>query len=262
MSDDITTVLLHGAGTGAWVWADVADAIGVRAVALEVPGRVAGATPVGCAAALVDEMDRRGIDGVVLVVHSLAGVLVPGLAARLGTRLKHCVYVAAAVPPPGGAFVDALGPVQRAILRLLFACKPGGLKPSAGMIRRELCGDLDAPRADEVVARYEAEFSGLYLTPAGPAPNLRSTTYIKLSEDRSLPPRQQDAMIARLERPRVRMLEAGHLAMLSAPEALAGLLRDELEVARQRTEPNAPRAARRSPERHRRPPDADRDVRR
>ncbi|MGH8078794.1 MAG: alpha/beta fold hydrolase, partial [Lysobacter sp.] len=92
---EITTVLLHGAGTGAWVWEPVINQMTSPVVALDVPSRHAGATPDGCAAVLVAELDRRGIDRVVLVVHSLAGVLVSALASRLEPRLKQCVYVGA-----------------------------------------------------------------------------------------------------------------------------------------------------------------------
>lgn len=220
----ITTVLLHGAGTGAWVWKPTIDEMAFPVIALDVPSRKAGVTPDSCATALVAELDRRGIDEVVLVAHSLAGVLVPGLASRLGPRLKHCVYVAAVVPPPGGAFVDALGFVNRVVLRLLFKFNPEGLKPSPSMIRRELCNDLGPSSTELVISRYAAEFPGLYLSPAGLGPVLCNATYLKLLKDQSVSPAQQDAMITRLGNPRVREMDAGHLVMLSAPAGLAALL--------------------------------------
>lgn len=238
MSEKTTLVLLHGAGVGAWVWEPVQQMLTAPAWALNVPGRHAGATPDGCAAALVADMDRRGLQSVVLVVHSLAGVLVPGLAARLGPRLVHCVYVGAVVPPSGGAFVDALGLANRVVLRLLFKFNRKGLKPSPAMIRRELCNDLDEATAQEVVSRYEAEFAGLYLSPTGPRPAVGAATYVKLLKDQSVVPAQQDASIARLHHPTVREIDAGHLAMLSAPKQLAALL-DQVALA-----PTATRAQR------------------
>lgn len=97
---DVTCVMLHGAGTGAWIRQAVIDLMVTSAVALDVPGRRAGVTPDDCAAALVEEVDRRGIDEVVVVVHSLSGVLVSGMASRLGLRLQRCVYLSAVVPLP------------------------------------------------------------------------------------------------------------------------------------------------------------------
>lgn len=218
------TVLLHGAGLGAWVWQPVIDRMATPALALDVPGRHAAATPQGCARALAAELDRRGIGEVVLVAHSLAGVLVPGLAARLGSRLRHCAYLAAAIPPPGGAFVDALGAIDRTLLRLLSRFNQDGLKPGEPMIRKELCNDLDEATAAQVVSRYASEFPGLYLTPVQAPPARVASTYLRLLRDRSLALSRQDAMIARLPQPQVRDLDAGHLAMLSVPAQLAETL--------------------------------------
>ncbi|SFK66213.1 alpha/beta fold hydrolase [Lysobacter sp. cf310] len=219
-----TTVLLHGAGVGAWVWDLVIERMAVPAIALDIPCRHPDATPERCARALIAELDRRGLDEVAIVAHSLAGVLMPDLAAGLGPRLRHGVYLAAALPPPGGAYVDALGAVERALLRLLFRYNRDGLTPGPAMIRKELCNDLDEASAAEVVARYEAEFPGLYLTPTCVQPVPAPSTYLRLLRDRSLVPARQDAMIARLPQARVRDLDAGHLAMLSAPAQVAELL--------------------------------------
>lgn len=216
-----TTVLLHGAGVGAWVWDRVIDRMAVPAIALDIAGRHADATPERCARALIAELDRRGLDEVTIVAHSLAGVLMPDLAAGLGARLRHALYLAAVVPPPGGAFVDALGTVERTLLRLLFRFNRDGLAPGPAMIRKELCNDLDEASAALVVSRYQAEFPGLYLTPTCAQPVRAAATYLRLLRDRSLLPARQDAMIARLPQARVHDLDAGHLAMLSAPAQLA-----------------------------------------
>lgn len=116
--------------------------------------------------------------------------------------------------------------MNRIVLRLLFKFNANGLKPSPSMIEKELCNDLDAETTALVVSRYAAEFPGLYLTPANPLPPL-ATTYVKLMNDQSISPVQQDRMIARLGHPRVREIHAGHLAMLSEPRQLAAILDEE-----------------------------------
>jgi pimeloyl-ACP methyl ester carboxylesterase len=227
IDDKATMVLLHGAGMGPWVWQRVIDRLDYPAAALDYPGRVAGATPEDCAAAVVAELDRRQIGDVALVMHSLAGVLARELSARLGDRLQRCIFISAVIPPAGGSFVDALGFVNRIVLRVLFRLNPAGLKPSPAMIRRELGNDLSAEDAEHVISRYAAEMPGLYLTPAGTQPIRCPSSYVKLLADQSIFPAQQDSMAARLDEARVHELAAGHLAMLSAPDALAALLDHE-----------------------------------
>ncbi|MEX2571960.1 MAG: alpha/beta fold hydrolase [Gemmatimonadota bacterium] len=230
MTTPPTLVLLHGAGTGSWVWQRVLENVQTPAIALDVPGRAPGVTPAGCAEALVREIDDRGIESVVPVLHSLAGVLASEVARGLGDRLAHCVFVSGVIPPPGGSFLDAVPLPNRLILRLLFRLNRNGLKPSAGMIRRELCNDLSEEDAALVVDRYEAEMPGLYVTPAASAPRPPGWAYVKLLQDRSVTPAQQDAMIARLPEARRYELDAGHLAMLSNPEGLSEILVREAAV--------------------------------
>lgn len=159
-------VLLHGAGLGPWAWQPVIERLATPATAPDVPSRSTDASPDHCARELASEIERGGEDEIVLVLHSLAGVLAAPLAELLGPRLRHCVYVSAVVPPPGRAFVDALGFPNSLVLRVLFKLHRNGLKPSPAMIRQELCNDLDPDQAEQVISRYQAEFPGLYLRPS------------------------------------------------------------------------------------------------
>lgn len=138
MTSSITIVLVHGAGTGPWVWGRVVQALSVPTLAIQFPGRVTPTTPDEGAAEVVTQLDERGLSSVLLVLHSVAGVLAPGLAARLGHRMRKCVFLAAVIPPNGGSFVDTLSFPERLIIKVLFRLNRNGLKPSAAMIRREL----------------------------------------------------------------------------------------------------------------------------
>lgn len=231
MSNEITIVCLHGAGTGAWVWGRVINELSVPAIALDIQGRTKGATPDNCAEALVAELNRMDIGSVILVMHSLAGVLASGLLVRLGSRVKRCIFVGAVIPPIGGSFVDALGFMNRLVLQVLFKLNPNGLKPSPAMIRKEYCNDLSLQDTEEVISRYTAEMPGLYLAPGRAIQSLPDSTYIKLLKDQSLLPPQQDSMIVRLNQPIVREIEAGHLVMLSNPVALANLIKEDIKIA-------------------------------
>ncbi len=216
---DRSVVFLHGAGVGSWVWERVRSRLSGPSIALDVPGRMVGATPEGCADQLIAEIDAFSEGDIVLVAHSLCGVLVPGLAARLGSRLKHVVYVSAVIPPAGRTFLAAMGFPMGLVMRVLFLTNPAGLRPSDSMIRSGLCNDLDEQDTAEVIARYEAEYPGLYVTPvAGPASV--PSTYVRLTLDGSVSPAAQGRMIARLDSPNVVDVVSGHLPMLSKPDEI------------------------------------------
>jgi pimeloyl-ACP methyl ester carboxylesterase len=227
MSSPATFVFLHGAGAGPWVWERVIRQLEAPALALEYAGREKGATPAACAGVVAAELERRGVGEVVIVMHSLAGVLARDLGTHLGNRLRRCVFVSAVIPPAGDRFVDTLGFAQRTVLHLLFRLNPSGLKPASRMIRAELCNDLTAEDADEVVSRYQAEMPGLYLEPTALGPIGCPSIYLKLLHDRSVKPAQQQAMASGLGDVRVYELPAGHLAMLSTPSDVAAILNEE-----------------------------------
>lgn len=147
----LAMVLVHGAGTGSWIWQRLQDQVALTSLAVELPSRHEKATPASCADHVVKEIDRVGAERVILVLHSLAGVLAAELVARLGDRIQSVVFVAAVIPAPGKRFVDAMGFPASLILKLLFAFKPRGLKPSASMLRAELYNDLSEADAAELI---------------------------------------------------------------------------------------------------------------
>ncbi|MDZ4181221.1 MAG: alpha/beta hydrolase [Coriobacteriia bacterium] len=221
--EDRSAILLHGAGVGAWVWDRVQARLAVPSLAPEVGGREVGATPDVVVDSLMRQIDGFAAGEVVLVAHSLTGVLVSGLAARLGSRLTHVVYVSAVIPKANQSFLSAMGFPMGWVMRVLFLLNPKGLRPSDAMIRDGLCNDLDSADAADVVGRYTPEFPGLYTTAvAGPA-QVRST-YVRLTQDGSVSLAVQDRMIAGLGTPEVTELEAGHLPMLSRPDEIAGVI--------------------------------------
>lgn len=229
MTDNIVVVFVHGAGTGSWIWQSVRESLPIQSTAVDVDGRHRGATPPTCAQAIVEELDAAGIDRVALVLHSLAGVLAPELAQRLGQRLETTIFVSAVVPAQGKRFVDAMGFPANLILPILFKFNRQGLVPSESMLRREYCEDLSSSDANMLVKRYQAEWPGLYLSRVQAAGQLSRPVYIKLLEDRSVPPKLQNRMIGNLKRPNVVSIDAGHMVMLSKPGELAKVIMDAVQ---------------------------------
>jgi pimeloyl-ACP methyl ester carboxylesterase len=104
-----TYVLVHGAWMGAWAWDDVAPALraqGATVTVVELPGHGADMTPTSddTLQAYVNEV-TAAVDAsstpVILVGHSMGGVVVTQVAENRPDRVEKLVYLAAYVPADG-----------------------------------------------------------------------------------------------------------------------------------------------------------------
>ncbi|HOX49909.1 MAG TPA: alpha/beta hydrolase [Fibrobacteria bacterium] len=216
-------VFLHGAGLGPWVWESTRALLPYPSVALEVPSDRPDMDPQRAAAALLADPSFPERGPVVLVLHSLAGVLESALATSLGERLVHVVHVATVVPAPGKSFAATRGFAANLILRVLFRTHPEGLRPSPAMIQRELAADLDASSCATLVERFRPQQGGLFLEPVSARQTKVDSSYIVCGRDRSVAPALQRRIAAR-RGSRIEVLETGHLPMLAQPTLLAGVL--------------------------------------
>ena len=104
-------VLVHGAWHGGWCWQRVAAALqqaGHRVHAVTLTGLGERAHLLSPAITLDTHIDdvlglieAEELQGVVLAVHSYAGMIGTAVADRLGQRIRHLVYVDAVLPQPG-----------------------------------------------------------------------------------------------------------------------------------------------------------------
>ena len=105
-----TFVLVHGGSLGAWSWAAVIaqlQRLGHRAMAVDLAGR--GESPYDLAkvtlAVHIDTVSRyieeRDLRDVVMVGHSMAGIIMPSVAVRMPDRIKRLIFVSALVMRDG-----------------------------------------------------------------------------------------------------------------------------------------------------------------
>lgn len=114
-------VLVHGGEHSADCW-DLTvgelhrQAPDLQLLAVNLPSH--GATPGDLTTATIPDWVRSAVaqiedarlDRVVVVYHSLAGLIVPGIVAKLGSsRVPEMILAACCMPPDGKAVVDALG---------------------------------------------------------------------------------------------------------------------------------------------------------
>jgi pimeloyl-ACP methyl ester carboxylesterase len=226
-------VLIHGGQHDSRCWQPTVDAItrdapDARTLAVNLPGRrgVPGdldtLTIADCVEAAVGQIEQAGLDDVVLVAHSMAGLTVPGVATRLGAdRVRRIICVAASVPPQGKRVLDTLlPPIRLAVGRAsnelpLWMAKrmfTNGMTPE----QRAFSLSVLIPDASRL-AFETVDRSGL--------PDRIPRSWVLTRRDRSLPPRQQRRFIDNLGGVQeVIELDTCHNAMISMPDELAAIL--------------------------------------
>ena len=219
-------IFVHGSNHGSWCWELLRPLLSAPFSSLDLPGR--GNFPrdpaeivlsdwVDFVCRAITEPDLRDV---VLVGHSLAGITLPRVTERLSERLRHVVYVAAAVPEAGSSIVDMIldgNPMPDVVP-----------PPDEAIARAMFCNDMDERQARYVLERLCPEAGKPFAEPMDlsglqkPVPR----TYVKLLRDAALAPDRQDEIIQRLEPVNVLTLDTAHDVMISQPQLLASLLNE------------------------------------
>lgn len=232
-----TYVLVHGAWQAPYVWdavrADLTSK-GNRVIVVELPGHGNDKTPpqnltLDLYRDKVLEVLVKVEDKVILVGHSMGGMVVTHVAEKVPAKISKVVYIGAFLPASGQALTDLafsdpdskLGP---------------SLVPSADQLTLDVIGDNltnlfinDGTQVnkDQVIANYRAE-------PAIPLTNKVTLTeagfgsvekvYIKTLQDVVVSPALQDRMIVGAGIKTIHQLNTSHSPFLSQPHEVSALL--------------------------------------
>ncbi len=191
-----------------------------------VPGDLASLTHEICVDSVADQiLERLGSDGdpVVVVGHSLAGVVIPSLVHRLGVdRVQHVVFVACCVPPPGKSVLQTLPfPLSR-IARRIVDRSPVISAPPA--FARFFFGNRATPAQRGAMRATLCAESAALVTgiSTGRLPRTVPTSWILTEHDRALPPRLQRRFIREMGGVDTLVtIDSGHEAMFTQPRKLA-----------------------------------------
>ncbi len=229
-----TYLLLHGAMRGAWLWHKVVPLMekgGARAIAHDLPGhgkRAADRPGVNMSAYIDDVLSyirKQNLSDLILVGHSMSGIVITKVAEEVPERIRHLVYLAAVVPQDGDALADLLTKERQESLRKLEGKA------------RELFGPIDALRPNYFTDQTGAD-QDFYLKQLTPQPlavffekiplkkfyGLKiPRTYVMGLRDRALPPDLTRGFAARLGVKPVE-IDAGHDMMVVKPEEVARTL--------------------------------------
>jgi pimeloyl-ACP methyl ester carboxylesterase len=227
-------LLIHGAMRGAWLWDKLMPLLmkgGGNPIAIDLPGHgdrkaeSAGVTMSSYIDDVIQFIRRENLKDLVLVGHSMSGIVISKLAEEIPERIKHLVYLAAVVPKDNEALIDLLTKERQETLRKL-----------QGKVK-EVFGTLEQLRP-MYFTDQEGEEKESYLEQLTPQPlaafleKIRFSqfpkidipkTYILGLRDKSLPPDLTRKFAERLGVIPVE-IDAGHDMMVSRPEEVAKVL--------------------------------------
>ena len=229
-------VLVHGAMRGAWLWdrlVPLMEKAGAKVYALDLPGHGARTR------------DRRGINlqtyaddvagfikdkelrDVILVGHSMGGIIISKVAELVLDRLAHLVYLAAAVLADGQALIDTMPPDRADLYRKAAAASPDNtIFAPIETLKTLHFTDLTDAEKDEWVRKMTPQPFAMFSDPA----DLKRfytlkipKTYILATQDKGLVPDACRKFAARIGCTPIE-IEGGHDIMVSKPAEVAKLL--------------------------------------
>lgn len=235
-------VLVHGGAHAGDCWDLVVSELSwqeprLRVLAVDLPGRGRNAEPRATLGEWVDsavaEVEQASFGEVVVVGHSMGGLVVPGIVARLGAaRVREMILAAAFVPPQGSAVVETLrgplAPLARAgpwIQRLDRSGRSVAMPSSAA--RWAFWNSMPAERRKFARSRLYPESAAVIIERVDRRglPSEVPRTWIMTLRDRALSPAQQQRCIAALGGVDTMIcLDTCHDLMYSEPRRLAAVL--------------------------------------
>lgn len=228
-------LLIHGSCHGAWCWRDVIPALtalGHTARAIDLPGQGADKTAVqDITLELYAQAILNALDGPTVVVgHSMAGYPISLAAERAPDRISRLIYLCAYVP------ADGLSLARRRRQAPYQPLLPAIEKTADGLaftVRPEMAQDVfyhDCPPSAVAYAKTRLGPQAIrpQETPVSLGANYASVprSYIRCTDDRTVPPEFQRSMTADWPSPDVTEMPTGHSPFFAAPDDLARRLSD------------------------------------
>jgi pimeloyl-ACP methyl ester carboxylesterase len=229
-----TVVLVHGSGHTSLIWDDVVAKLPGPALAVDLPGRrhrpadLTHGTIEASSAAAASDVEAAGADRVILVGHSSGGLILPSLAARLGTRVCHLVFVAGLIAGDGHSVSEVIRPddpdamldARDALGQRYRGTTLGGLCEGEAPIETHLCVTEDV----RTVGSIES-LTLMYQTVSwrGVPPSL-PRSFVRCLADPIQPRDMQARLIENAGADEVFDIDADHTPAISRPDELAAIV--------------------------------------
>lgn len=235
-----TFILVHGGFHGGWCWSQLGAHLqhaGHRVIAPDLPGHGDDRTPqnqatLALAVAKISELVKGEPDPVVLVGHSMAGLIISEVAERGPDRIKTLVWIAGFLVPTGSSLQGYLEAHQHLghsdVLPNASLSSDGTHATFRTEKAREIFYNTTPPEVAEAATRRLGPTALDYLV--SPVSLSRENfdrvprAYIVCLQDRALPPALQRQMITDRPCQQVFELDSDHSPFLSQPAQLAECL--------------------------------------
>jgi pimeloyl-ACP methyl ester carboxylesterase len=233
-----TFVLVHGSWHGAWCWdkfVPLLQEAGHRVVTFDLPGHGSDQTPIAgitlrdytdCLLSVLNNESEK----VILVGHSMGGIVISQVAEYCPEKIQKLVYLAAFLPQDGQSLLqlaESRGQEGNAPNAIYISEDHTYLGLSDELVRDCLYGDC----SEEDIRQAKAKLTLEPLTPSvtpiqlteekyGTVPRV----YIETLRDNAVPIALQRDMYTRTPCEQVFTLDSDHSPFLSHPQALASHL--------------------------------------
>jgi pimeloyl-ACP methyl ester carboxylesterase len=226
-------LLIHGSCHGAWCWRDVIpelEALGHVARAIDLPSHGDDETPIADVTLdLYRDVILNAIDTpVILVGHSMAGFPIAAAAQAAPEKIARLVYLCAYAPFSGNSLLDMRKMQARQPLLEAIEMSVDRLSWSPKLEKARDAFYHDCP--DETVAFAKGQIVPEAILPQATKLDLGanyesvSKSYIRCTDDRTIPPEFQTEMAARLASEDRHEMQTSHSPFFADPNGLAHLL--------------------------------------
>ena len=232
-----TYLLVHGAWMGAWCWADVAKALraqGATVDTVELPAHgddmtaLADATLDAYVSKVTTALDAEK-SPVILVGHSMGGMVITGAAEAAPGKIEKLVYVGAYLPKDGQSLFDLamtdtdshLGPAS------VVDMDAGLVRIPKASLKDVFVADGSDAEVEELEQRYRDEPLVPFVTPVHTsAENWGSVpkVYVYTTQDHAVSYSLQQRMTQGVPLVNSKMLDTSHSPFLSQPALTASVL--------------------------------------
>jgi len=237
--------LVHGGEHSADCWELTIDELHrqapeLRVLAVDLPGH--GATPgdltivtiADCVRSAVAQIEDAGLHEVVVVGHSLAGLTVPGIVAKLGSsRAREMILAASCLPVQGTAIVDTLaGPLAWYVRRAVRLGKSPATTPNV-LSALLFCNRMTRAQRRFTLSRMHPEAVTIITerVDRSDLPEDVPRTWILTLRDHALSRRTQRRSIAALGGVQTLIpVDTCHDLMISEPALLARILSERCRL--------------------------------